>query len=296
MSEQRQMEEIDLDEEGTLRIDLEGFDANMNSTRCLIGRVATSKAFNVFGFLEAMNGAMAPLKGFEAREIDKNLFSFQFNSEEDMRVVLDREPWLFDKKVVILRELQRGEQPSTLTLNRATFWVRMYELPMAARTTGIVTLIAGKLGELLEIDASSLAGFTRSVRVKIKMDLQKPLKGGIHLELREKQKLWIEFKYERLPSFCYLCGMLGHMRMECDLAEGLNIMMSIADEKLPFREWMKASPSKKAAISTSEQTGKPEESSIRRRLFEKFRRSICEDRDHEVDGKNGDGESSCIPS
>ncbi|KAL8555773.1 hypothetical protein ACS0TY_003549 [Phlomoides rotata] len=178
------MDESDLDEEGTLRIDPDGFDGALNSTRCLIGRVATSKAFNAFGFLEAMKRSMAPLKGFEAREIDKNLFSFQFNSEEDMRVVLDREPWLFDKKVVILRELQRGEQPSTLTLNIATFWVRMYELLMVARNTGTVTLIAGKLGEHLEIDSSSLTGFTRSVREKIKIDLQKPLKGEIHLELR----------------------------------------------------------------------------------------------------------------
>ncbi|KAL8555772.1 hypothetical protein ACS0TY_003548 [Phlomoides rotata] len=84
--------------------------------------------------------------------------------------------------------------------------------------------------------------------------------------------------------------------MECDLAEGLNMMASLSNEKLPFGEWMKAPPSKKADISTLEQTSKPEESSIRRRLFEKFKRSICEDRDHEKDEKNEDGESSSIPS
>ncbi|KAL8483506.1 hypothetical protein ACS0TY_026263 [Phlomoides rotata] len=166
------MDESDLDKEGTLRIYLDGLDGDLNSTRCLIGKDATSKAFNAFDFLEAMKRAMASLK-------------------EDMRVVLNREPWLFDKKVVNLRELKRGEQPSTLTLNGAIFWVRIYELPMAARNTVTVTLIAGKIGELLEIDSSSMAGFTRRVRVKVKIDLQKPLKGGIHLELRGKQKLWI---------------------------------------------------------------------------------------------------------
>ncbi|KAL8470746.1 hypothetical protein ACS0TY_033348 [Phlomoides rotata] len=121
-----------------------------------------------------MKRAIAPLKGFEAREIDKNLFS-----------------WMFDKKVVILRKRKRGEQPSTLTMNRTTFWVRIYELSMVARNTVTVTLIAGKIGELLEIDSSSLVGFTRSVRVTVKINHRKPLKWGIHLELRGKQKLWI---------------------------------------------------------------------------------------------------------
>ncbi|KAL8457284.1 hypothetical protein ACS0TY_035217 [Phlomoides rotata] len=36
-------------------------------------------------------------RGFTAREIDKNLFSFQFNTEADMRAVLNRESWHFEK-------------------------------------------------------------------------------------------------------------------------------------------------------------------------------------------------------
>ncbi|KAL8527866.1 hypothetical protein ACS0TY_005620 [Phlomoides rotata] len=183
------MAESDPEDEGVIRVDLGSVEGDLTSTLCLIGKVITSKPFNAFDFLEAMKRAMAPPKGFVAREIDKNLFLFHFNSEHDMRVMLNRELCLFEKKVVTLKELERGEQPATMNLNRASFWVRLYELPMVARNHKIVELIVGKIGELLEVGSSTLGGFGMSVRVKVKVDLQKPIKCGIHLELNKEHKL-----------------------------------------------------------------------------------------------------------
>ncbi|KAL8479351.1 hypothetical protein ACS0TY_026278 [Phlomoides rotata] len=91
---------------------------------------------------------------------------------------------------------------------------------MAARTIKSVTQIGGLLGELVEIDLASMDGVARSIRIKVRVDYQKPLRRGITLELKEKGHVWVDFKYKRLPSFCYLCGTLGHMRWECDLTEG----------------------------------------------------------------------------
>ena len=31
----------------------------------------------------------------------------------------------------------------------------------------------------------------------------------------EGEKLWVTFKYERLPTVCYICGRLGHDDMHC---------------------------------------------------------------------------------
>ncbi|KAL8496990.1 hypothetical protein ACS0TY_020609 [Phlomoides rotata] len=92
----------------------------------------------------------------------------------------------------------------------------------------------------------------RSIRIKVKVDYRKPLRRGSFLELKEGSQVWVDFKYERLSSFCYLCGTLGHMRRECDLAEGEADLDDIPEEKLPFGEWMRASPMKKASVTTSE--------------------------------------------
>ncbi|KAL8484903.1 hypothetical protein ACS0TY_027267 [Phlomoides rotata] len=218
----------DNEEEEVLRLVFGEVTSVKSSSRCLIEKVLSRKAFNAFGFLEAMKRVMAPARGFTAREIDKNLFLFQFNSEADMRTVLNREPWLFEKNVVILKELGSGEQPSSIALCMTPLWVRVYDLPMVARNKNSISLIVGRIGELVEVDQTSLEGFSHSVRVKIKIDIQKPLKKGLI------QKVWIEFKYERLPSFCYICGTLGHWRKDCDLAEGVEALENIPEAKLPF--------------------------------------------------------------
>ncbi|KAL8528322.1 hypothetical protein ACS0TY_005940 [Phlomoides rotata] len=103
------------------------------------------------------------------------------------------------------------------------------------------------------------------------MDLTKPLKKGITLEQRRSKPIWAEIKYKRLPSFCFFYGIIGHMRRECDLVDGSIDLGSIPDSKLPFREWLKASPMKQATVKTDKQQRPPKKESLRKKLFEKFK-------------------------
>ncbi|KAL8502097.1 hypothetical protein ACS0TY_021279 [Phlomoides rotata] len=254
---------VDLGEEEIVRLIDEKRAEVEGSTNCSIGKVLSNKSFNSFGLLEAMNSP----RGFMTKEICKNLFSFQFHSQSDMLGVLAREPWYFDKNVILLKVLKRGEQPSTITFDSTNFWVRLYDLPTAARTLKSINLIWGKIGEVLEVDLGTMEGITRSVWIKVKVDLRKPLKIGIMLEMGTAKCVWIDFKYERLPSFCYLCGLLGHMRHECDLADGGDEVEDLANEKLPFGEWMRASPMKNAAVSLDDQNKPKESDTLRRQLL-----------------------------
>ncbi|KAL8525181.1 hypothetical protein ACS0TY_014707 [Phlomoides rotata] len=207
---------VDLGYEEVIRLEEDEGYGMINSTMCLIEKMLTNKTFNAFGLLEAMN----PSRGFTTKEIGKNLFSFQFRSGADMQGILTREPWHFDKNILLLKELGGGEQPSTATFTTATFWVRLYDLPLSARSLKPVTHIGNTIGEIVEVDLASLEGVTHSIRIKVRIDFRKPLRRGIHLELKGAKQIWVEFKYERLPSFFYLCGTLGHMCWECDLADG----------------------------------------------------------------------------
>lgn len=76
---------------------------------------------------------MNPAVGFTVREIGKNLFSFQFKTEIDMKEVLSREPWHFDKNVLMLKELGAGEQPLDISFETTLFWIRIYNLSKVAR-------------------------------------------------------------------------------------------------------------------------------------------------------------------
>ncbi|KAL8539819.1 hypothetical protein ACS0TY_001430 [Phlomoides rotata] len=118
-------------------VKIEEYEASLKpkSTLCLIGKVLTNKPFNAYGLLETMKKALKPAKDFVAKEVGLNLFSFQFRSEADLSEILNRAPWHFDKNLLVLQELEMGEQPSSSLLRTTTFWVRLYDLPMAARTT-----------------------------------------------------------------------------------------------------------------------------------------------------------------
>ncbi|KAL8515804.1 hypothetical protein ACS0TY_014484 [Phlomoides rotata] len=174
---------VDLGYEGVLRLEEDGDGEHCESvsTMCLIGKVLTNKSFNVFGLLEAMRKAMNPSRGLTTNEIGKNLFSFQFKSAADMSGILNRQPWHFDKNIILLKELDNGEQPSTIVFTTVTFWVRLYDLPMSAGNPISIKKIGGCIGNVVEIDQASLDGIAHSIRIKVKIDYSKPLRRGILL-------------------------------------------------------------------------------------------------------------------
>ncbi|KAA3474234.1 Endonuclease/exonuclease/phosphatase [Gossypium australe] len=57
--------------------------------------------------------------------------------------------------------------------------------------------------------------FQRILRVRINLDVQKPLRRGIFVSSEDKIRSWIPFKFEKLPLFCFGCGRLNHGIKDC---------------------------------------------------------------------------------
>lgn len=49
------------------------------------------------------------------------------------------------------------------------------------------------------------------------MDFSQPLCRGRVVSLEEGGRVWVSFKYERLPNICYWCGRLYHDDKDCPL-------------------------------------------------------------------------------
>lgn len=56
--------------------------------------------------------------------------------------------------------------------------------------------------------------------IKVLIDLNLPLKREIMVKFKEKN-LRVHFKYERLPTFCFVCGRIGHQLKDCEALEDL---------------------------------------------------------------------------
>lgn len=55
------------------------------------------------------------------------------------------------------------------------------------------------------------------LRARVALEIAKPLRRGIlHQVDRLKEPEWFDVQYEKLPFFCFSCGIMRHTEIECD--------------------------------------------------------------------------------
>ncbi|KAL4365601.1 hypothetical protein AHAS_Ahas07G0122400 [Arachis hypogaea] len=57
------------------------------------------------------------------------------------------------------------------------------------------------------------------IKANIHMNLAEPVRKGIHMGSKKDGKTWVDFRFERLPTFCYYCGLIGHDEVSCEKRE-----------------------------------------------------------------------------
>ncbi|KAL5775661.1 hypothetical protein ACOSP7_013218 [Xanthoceras sorbifolium] len=79
-----------------------------------------------------------------------------------------------------------------------------------------LTMLAEMVEEVVECPGDTRECWGRFFRVKVRVDIFKPLKRGLRVWLEEFSTMIIApIKYERLPEFCYVCGLVSHCWREC---------------------------------------------------------------------------------
>ncbi|KAF4382616.1 hypothetical protein F8388_015444 [Cannabis sativa] len=74
------------------------------------------------------------------------------------------------------------------------------------------------------------------MRIRVTLDLNKPLKRKMKLWKTKTEFIWITFKYENVPTFCFICGLLGHSDRFC-----MRLFDTPADKIVkPYGVFMKA--------------------------------------------------------
>lgn len=76
------------------------------------------------------------------------------------------------------------------------------------------------LGEFVAIDTSKKGDCTGSVlRVRVGLEVSKPLRRNIMLDIGLVEASKLQLEYEDLPHFCLFCGRLSHFSTGCPLAK-----------------------------------------------------------------------------
>nr|GLL25533.1 uncharacterized protein LOC109184755 [Ipomoea trifida] len=84
------------------------------------------------------------------------------------------------------------------------------------RSGVVVSAIGSFLGTLVCTDEKNFDGGMRNFyQVHVALDFSKPLKKQIKLKRENGTWVLIDFRLQRLPTFCFLCGVIRHGDRVC---------------------------------------------------------------------------------
>ena len=144
---------------------------------CLLGKLMTRKNVNV----EAMNSVFIKIwkisYGLSIREVGDRLFLFHFEDILERDRILQKQPWSFNKSLMVLKEIDGNKQLEEVNMDWCPFRVQIHGLPLGLMNEKIGTVLGDAIGDLeeVEVDDGQFA-WGKYLKVRVSIKVMKPLK------------------------------------------------------------------------------------------------------------------------
>uniref|UniRef100_A0A2N9IBV7 Reverse transcriptase domain-containing protein n=1 Tax=Fagus sylvatica TaxID=28930 RepID=A0A2N9IBV7_FAGSY len=206
----------------------------------LAARFMTSRVLNIESVVRTFKPLWRAAHGFTARDMGNNMLVFAFEDVSDLERVLQSEPWSYDKHLVSFQRVEADTSISEMDCQWVSFWVQIHNLPVRRMNHETASALGGTLGVVEKVvESEEERGREGCMRVRVKVDISKPLCRGRKARLLAGKETWISFKYERLPNFCYWCGLLTHGDRDCE--KWLRSKGTLRREDQQYGAWLRAS-------------------------------------------------------
>lgn len=74
------------------------------------------------------------------------------------------------------------------------------------------------IGQFVDYDPSNNSCVWRAyMRLHVRIDVRKPLKKNWKVRMEGEDWCVVTFKYEKLTTLCFVCGLLGHSEQNCEV-------------------------------------------------------------------------------
>ncbi|XP_059431534.1 uncharacterized protein LOC132165041 [Corylus avellana] len=214
----RMWENFSLSKEEEIEVDIPSQNIEGLVTRgqsCLVGKLIVDRIISKEIIKSRLVRGWKPMGAISFKILGDNFFLVKFENRGDKLKVLEGRPWVFEGNLFSVEEFDGLTSPTSIAFDHETFWVRMFHLPLAYMGQEVGFQIGSTMGTVEEVDTDEEGvGWGVFLRVRIKIDLSKPLSRGRKLRIQGKLE-WISFQYERLPRFCYHCGIIRHGSVGC---------------------------------------------------------------------------------
>ncbi|KAL5826595.1 hypothetical protein ACOSQ3_018434 [Xanthoceras sorbifolium] len=222
----------------------------------LIGKIIANREINREAFRSIIPRIWKTKHEFSIELIGTNTFVFQFKCHWDRKRVLEGGPWCFDKHLIVLREAKGLGKVSEVDFSLTPLWIHMHNLPLACMSKEAGIFLGNFVGSVVEVDAGSSGSYMgKYLRVRVEVDVTKALRRGIRVLMGDpEEKVVVVLRYERLPNFCYFCGIIGHLVRDCTCNT-----KGVEEAQYRFGVWMRANtftPSDKGSRSFGGDAGR----------------------------------------
>ncbi|XP_034915333.1 uncharacterized protein [Populus alba] len=137
---------------------------------------------------------------------------FRFNTEENMHSVLEKGPWMFGGKNIILQQWHPRFQFDKNKISTLPVWIRLHGLPFPLWSKQGLSMAASMVGRPLSCDEQTY-NCTRLeyARVCVEIDATLPYVQNFEIESPlSAEPITITVDYEWKPSRCETCHVFGH--------------------------------------------------------------------------------------
>ncbi|KAB5521997.1 hypothetical protein DKX38_026316 [Salix brachista] len=143
---------------------------------------------------------------------------FRFQREEQMQEILERGPWLFGGKAIILQPWHPLFVFDKNRISKLPVWIRLHGLPFSLWSREGLSLVSSMVGHPLSCDEATF-NCTRLdfARVCVELDATQPFVHSFEINTPlSNTPLHIEVEFEWKPLRCAKCQLFGH---SCKQAE-----------------------------------------------------------------------------
>lgn len=214
----------------------QGF-TNFDAKLCVVARFLTEGRVDFQAMQQTLAALWKPGRGVYMKELDTNLYLFQFYHELDVKRILEGSPWSFNRRALVMARMKEGENPGDVSLNTMDLWIQIHDLKPGFMSENVIMEVGNFIGKYVESCKSNFKEVWRGyMRVRVSLDLSKPLKRRMKVRKSGDEWFWITFKYENVPTFCFICGFLGHSDKFCSR------LFDTPEHEIvkPYGVWMRA--------------------------------------------------------
>ncbi|KAJ1393350.1 Zinc finger, CCHC-type [Sesbania bispinosa] len=186
--------------------------------RTLVGKILWEKPLNKGAIKQMLFKAWGDdAEEMRVTKIGSNVYMFNFQSKKKARGVFEKGPWNVMGHLLSMQYWIHEASVYEINFDVVAFWVQLHGMPLECMTIKNSAKIASLMGEVLEVENLRVEGtlMRTLMRVKVGINVKKPLPTGFWVPRANLPKAWVLVKYEKLQDFCYSCGVIGHDQKSC---------------------------------------------------------------------------------